>query len=98
MCKRPHLYNSLDVAMAFSEVDVSEFSSTFPVLDVSFKHGARTFPLRPDHTAHSASCIHNTTHTITQQDTAGSELRPPSTSRPHSHFQHIELTHLSRGS
>lgn len=48
--------------MTLGEVDVSEFSSTFPVLDVSFEHGARTFPLRPDHTAHSASCTHDTTH------------------------------------
>lgn len=38
--------------MAFSEVNVSEFSSTFPVLDMGFEHGARTFSLSPDHTSH----------------------------------------------
>lgn len=38
--------------MAFSEVNVTEFSSTFPVLDVGFEHGARTFSLSPDHTSH----------------------------------------------
>lgn len=38
--------------MAFSEVNVTEFCSTFPVLDVGFKHRARAFPLSPDHTSH----------------------------------------------
>lgn len=47
-----HLHDSLDVTMAFSEVNVTEFSCTFPVLDVGFEHGARTFSLSPDHTSH----------------------------------------------
>lgn len=47
-----YLYNPLDVAMTFSEVNVTEFSSTFSVLDVGFEHGARTFSLSPDHTSH----------------------------------------------
>lgn len=38
--------------MAFSEVNVAEFSGAFPVLDVGFKHGARSFSLSPDHTSH----------------------------------------------
>lgn len=54
--------------MALGKVDVSEFSSTFPVLDVGFEHGARTFSLRPDHTAHTASCAYNTTQHIQQPD------------------------------
>lgn len=49
---RTHLNDAFDVAVAFSEVNVTEFSSTFPVLDVGFEHGARTFPLSPDHTSH----------------------------------------------
>lgn len=47
-----YLHDPLDVTVTFSEVDVSEFSSTFPVLDVGFEHGARTFSLSPDHTTH----------------------------------------------
>lgn len=47
-----YLHNPLDVTMAFSEVNVTEFSSTFPVLDVGFKHRARTFSLSPDYTSH----------------------------------------------
>lgn len=47
-----YLYNPLDVAMTFGEVNVTEFSSTFSVLDVGFEHGARTFSLSPDHTSH----------------------------------------------
>lgn len=47
-----YLHNPLDVTMAFSEVNVTEFSCTFPVLDVGFEHGARTFSLSPDHTSH----------------------------------------------
>lgn len=38
--------------MALGEVDVPESSSTFPVLDVGFENGARTFSLSPDHTSH----------------------------------------------
>lgn len=41
-----YLHNPLDVTMAFSEVNMPESSSTFPV------HGARTFSLSPDHTSH----------------------------------------------
>lgn len=47
-----YLHNPLDVTMAFSEVNMPESSSTFPVLDVGFEHGARTFSLSPDHTSH----------------------------------------------
>lgn len=47
-----YLYNPLDVTMAFSEVNVTEFSGTFSVLDVGFEHGARTFSLSPDYTSH----------------------------------------------
>ena len=47
-----HLHNPLDVAMAFSEVNVAEFSGTLSVLHMGFEHGARTFSLSPDHTSH----------------------------------------------
>lgn len=47
-----HLHDSLDVAMAFSEVNVPEFGWSFPVLDMGFEDGARTFSLTPDHTSH----------------------------------------------
>lgn len=47
-----YLHNPLNVSMAFSKVNMPEFSSTFPVLDVGFEHGARTFSLSPDHTSH----------------------------------------------
>lgn len=50
--KSSYLHNPLDVTMAFSEVNMTEFSGTFPVLDVGFEHGARTFSLSPDHTSH----------------------------------------------
>lgn len=48
----PYLHNTLDVAMAFSKVNVTEFSRTFAVLDVGPEHGACTFSLSPDHTSH----------------------------------------------
>lgn len=38
--------------MAFSEVNVPEFGWSFPVLDMGFEDGARTFSLTPDHTSH----------------------------------------------
>lgn len=38
--------------MTLSEVNVTEFSSTFSVLDVGFEYGARTFSLSPDYTSH----------------------------------------------
>jgi len=47
-----YLHNPLDVAMAFSKVNMTEFSSTFSVLDMGFEDGARTFSLSPDHTSH----------------------------------------------
>lgn len=47
-----YLHDPLDVSMAFSEVNVTEFSSTFSVLNVGFEHGARTFSLSPDYTSH----------------------------------------------
>lgn len=50
----PYLHNPLDVTIAFSKVNMTEFSRTFPVLDVGFEHGARTFSLSPDHTSHRA--------------------------------------------
>lgn len=49
---RSYLHDPLDVTMAFSEVNMTESSGTFPVLDVGFEHGARTFSLSPDHTSH----------------------------------------------
>lgn len=62
-----YLYNPLDVAMAFSEVNVAEFSSTFSVLDVGFEHGARTFSLSPDHTSHRV-LKHSTVSVIYRSD------------------------------
>lgn len=52
MLKVAYLHDPLDVTMAFSEVNTTEFRSTLPVLDVGFEHGARTFSLSPDHTSH----------------------------------------------
>lgn len=49
---KAYLHDPLDVTMAFSEVNTTEFRSTLPVLDVGFEHGARTFSLSPDHTSH----------------------------------------------
>lgn len=47
-----YLHDPLNVSMAFSKVNMPEFSRPLPVLDVGFEHGARTFPLSPDHTSH----------------------------------------------
>lgn len=52
MLQAAYLHDPLDVTMAFSEVNTTEFRSTLPVLDVGFEHGARTFSLSPDHTSH----------------------------------------------
>lgn len=58
-----HLHDPLDVTMAFGEVDVTEFGGTFPVFDVGFENGARTFSLSPDHTSHRV--LEQTTATVT---------------------------------
>ena len=47
-----YLHDPLDVAMTLSEVDVTEFSSPFSVMDVGFEHRARTFTLSSDNTSH----------------------------------------------